>query len=122
MPEWAELDPWADIGFHAMPAIMLSIDLLFFSPPWMIAALPAMGVSGILAFSYWWWVERCYTQNGWYPYPLFEVLTPAWRAVLFIGSALTMTLSTIMLKWFYGRVNGYETKEPLKARSGKAAG
>lgn len=122
MPEWVELDPWADVGFHAMPAIMLMIDLLFFSPPWTIAALPAMGASGILAFSYWWWVERCYAHNGWYPYPLFEVLTPAWRAVLFTGSALTMTLSTVMLKWFYGRVNGYGMKEPLKARPGKAAG
>lgn len=44
---------------------MLSIDLLFLSPPWTITALPAMGVSSILAFSYWFWVEQCYKHNGW---------------------------------------------------------
>ena len=66
MPDFMRLDPLADIGFHAMPALMLTIDLLFFSPPWTIAALPAMGVSAVLAFSYWFWVELCYRQNGWY--------------------------------------------------------
>ncbi len=54
-----------DVGFHAMPAMMLCIDLLFLSPPWTITALPAMGVSSILAFSYWFWVEQCYKHNGW---------------------------------------------------------
>ena len=54
-----------------MPAIMLSIDLLFLSPPWTITALPTMGVSIILAFSYWFWVERCYKYNGWFVSPPF---------------------------------------------------
>ncbi|MCJ1408656.1 hypothetical protein MMC19_002731 [Ptychographa xylographoides] len=121
MPDWVQLDPYADIGFHFMPAFMLTIDLLFFSPPWTITTLPAMGVSGILAFSYWWWVEHCYAHNGWYPYPLFELLGPVARAGLFVGSALVMTLSTASLKWFYGRINGYGLDGPIKAnpRRGK---
>lgn len=106
MPEWAQLDPWAgtsipisldrmhhpgemnqlndfpDVGFHAVPALMLSIDLLFLSPPWTITALPAMGVSSILAFSYWFWVELCYQHNGWSVLPL-ELS----RSFLFVSSS-----------------------------------
>ncbi|MCJ1234119.1 hypothetical protein MMC14_002077 [Varicellaria rhodocarpa] len=123
MPDWVVLDPWADFGFHAVPAIMLTIDLLFFSPPWTISALPAMGVSAVLAFSYWVWVEVCYAQNGWYPYPLFEVLTPVWRAVLFTGSAVTMTASTVVLKGVYRRVNGYGVgEEPIPGKVRLGAG
>jgi len=33
----------ADLSFHAVPAIVLAIDLLFLSPPWTIEALPAFG-------------------------------------------------------------------------------
>jgi len=118
MPDWVRLDPRADIGFHAMPAIMLVLDLLFLSPPWTITALPSIGVSGMLAFAYWFWIEQCYQHNGWYPYPLFEALTTPWRAVLFAFSAIVMTLSTVTLKWLYGRVNGYGTDSGPRARPG----
>jgi hypothetical protein len=54
-----------DFGFHAMPAIMLTLDLLLLSPPWTIRAYPAMALSTTLAFLYWGWVEYCYSRNGW---------------------------------------------------------
>jgi len=57
-----------------------------------------------------------------YPYPIFEILTPAWRAALFVGSALVMTLSTATLKWLYGRVNGYGIGTPPRARPGAVKG
>lgn len=66
-----------------------------------------MGLSSGIAFSYWWWVEHCYAQNGWYPYPLFELLSPLARAGLFVASAVLMTASTVALKWTYGLVNGW---------------
>ena len=87
MPDWVELDPWAgklvllgggryeslrgqltnavDVGFHAVPSVLLVIDLLFLSPPWTITVLPAMGLSAVLAFGYWIWVEHCFRHNGW---------------------------------------------------------
>lgn len=99
------------LGFHAMPAILLTLDLLLLSPPWTIAALPAMGLSAILAFSYWGWVEHCYKHNGWYPYPLFELLSTGQRVVLFGAAAMTMTASTALLKWLYGRVNGLQGEQ-----------
>lgn len=54
-----------DFGFHAMPAIMLTVDLLLLSPPWTIKAYPAMALSLALAFLYWGWVEWCFSHNGW---------------------------------------------------------
>ena len=64
VPPEIHIAPWADVGFHAMPSILLTIDLLFLSPPWTITAVPAMGVSSVLAVSYWAWVEHCYKHNG----------------------------------------------------------
>ncbi|KAI9739752.1 MAG: hypothetical protein M1834_006472 [Cirrosporium novae-zelandiae] len=107
IPDWAEpITIYADVGFHLMPAFVLSLDLLFLSPPWTITALPSIAVSTIFAFAYWGWVEVCYTHNGWYPYPIFELLEPKIRGLLFAGSAIVMATSTATLKWIYGRVNG----------------
>ncbi|MCJ1474602.1 hypothetical protein MMC13_003262 [Lambiella insularis] len=122
MPSWVVLDPYADIGFHLMPALMLTLDLLFFSPPWTIPALPALGLSGVLAFGYWWWVEHCYAHNGWYPYPLFELLSPWARAGLFMASAAFMTASTVALKWTYERVNGWGSGEVVKVNAERLGG
>lgn len=117
VPPEVDLNPYADIGFHLMPALLLSIDLLFFSPPWTIHAFPAMGLSSVLAFGYWAWVEHCFKHNGWYPYPLFAAMSTPQRAILFGASAVTMTGSTMMLKRLYGRVNGLQG-EQKKARPG----
>jgi FAR-17a/AIG1-like protein len=64
VPPGIHLAPLADIGFHAAPSILLVIDLLFLSPPWTINALPAMGLSSVIAVAYWAWVEQCYKYNG----------------------------------------------------------
>jgi hypothetical protein len=55
-----------DFGFHAMPAIMLALDLLLYSPPWTVKSYGAMTVSLTFAFLYWGWIEFCYSKNGWY--------------------------------------------------------
>lgn len=107
LPEWAPTLPFsADFGFHAVPAIALGVDLLFFSPPYAVGVLPALGVSSVIAMGYWFWVEECYRHNGWYPYPIFDVLDVTGRAGLFAGSAVLMTISTLCLKWVYTKVNG----------------
>ncbi|RFU31346.1 hypothetical protein B7463_g4995, partial [Scytalidium lignicola] len=107
VPPDLEPSTWADIGFHANPAIFLTLDLLLFSPPWTINALPAMGLSSSIAVAYWFWVEHCYSYNGWYPYPLFAQLDTPQRIILFGIAAVTMTASTVMLQWLYGMVNGW---------------
>ncbi|TLS26300.1 hypothetical protein PpBr36_05226 [Pyricularia pennisetigena] len=101
--------PWAvDIGYHAAPAIFLTIDLLFFSPPWTVKANGAVGLSVVLAFLYWGWIEHCASHNGWYPYPILGLLNTAQRAVFFAFCAGLEASSTMALKWLYGKVNGIE--------------
>lgn len=79
-PDWAPpLELHADLGFHALPSIALVIDLLFFSPPYAVDFLPAFGLSGLIAFGYWFWIEHCYQKNGFYPYPIFELLNTTQR-------------------------------------------
>jgi hypothetical protein len=64
VPPDLHIDPVADVGFHAMPTILLAVDLLFLSPPYAIGLLPVMGLSSAFAVSYWAWVELCFKHNG----------------------------------------------------------
>ncbi|CAK7265793.1 hypothetical protein SEPCBS119000_001693 [Sporothrix epigloea] len=95
-----------DIGFHLAPALFLTADLLLFSPPWTIRLREASILSFCIAFSYWAWVEYCFSYNGFYPYPIFQLLTTQQRIVLFAISAVLMTASTLALKQLYHYING----------------
>lgn len=108
VPKELELPLTPDLSFHLAPSVMLVLDLLFLSPPWAISVLPALALSMSIAFAYWFWIELCYSKNGFYPYPLFALMNTNQRIGLFVGSAVFMTLSTIMLKWVYGKINGLE--------------
>ncbi|TDZ17735.1 UPF0641 membrane protein [Colletotrichum orbiculare MAFF 240422] len=108
IPEGFELHWLPDVGFHLIPAVVLSLDLILFSPPWTIRAYSAMAISMTFAFAYWGWVELCFSKNGVYPYPIFAILNTAQRVGLFTFSAFLMTASTALLKWVYGRFNGFE--------------
>lgn len=80
LPDWAPPLPFhTDLSFHAIPSLSLVVDLLFFSPPYTIAFAPALALSGCIAFGYWFWIERCYRFNNFYPYPIFEMLGTAER-------------------------------------------
>jgi len=108
VPPGHELPIIPDIGLHAMPAIMLTLDLILLNPPWSIKAYGAMKLDLVLVFLYWGWIEYCFSLNGWYPYPLLALLS-AWQKLLIcIISAALMTGSTMVLKRIYGRVNGPE--------------
>lgn len=106
IPKEFQLGLLPDIGFHAVPAVLLTVDYLLFSPPWTISFRQALGLSTAFAFGYWFWVEQCYRHNGWYPYPVFEILTTPWRIVLFCFSGALMAGSTEVLKFMYSKVNG----------------
>lgn len=110
VPPDFELPLSADVGFHATPTILLLVDLLFFSPPWTIAVLPALGLSSVIAVGYWIWVEHCYSVNGFYPYPLMELLGFKERVALFGGSAVLMAAVSGLIGWVYRVVNGVEMK------------
>jgi len=105
-----------DLGFHLFPALLLMVDLLLLSPPWTHKVLEAGGMGVLLAGVYWVWTEECYKRNGWYPYPLFEMLDAPQRAMVFSASAVTFTVSSLCLKRVYDLYNG-KLKAKLKATS-----
>lgn len=54
-----------DIGFHFAPGLLLVVDFLLFSPPWTVGTPLVMALSTGIAFAYWYWIELCYSKNGW---------------------------------------------------------
>lgn len=54
-----------DLGFHAIPAIFLTLDAMLLNPLWTINAYSATALGSLVAFSYWGWVEYCFSHNGW---------------------------------------------------------
>ncbi|CAO2648997.1 Nn.00g099460.m01.CDS01 [Neocucurbitaria sp. VM-36] len=109
-----------DLGFHLVPAVVLTLDAILLSPPWPTmpmnpqAPMIMLVASTSIAFVYWWWIELCYSHNGYYPYPLFEMLTTLQRVGLFALSGTTMWVVGGALRALYAWVNGYETTEELE--------
>ncbi|KAF2133946.1 hypothetical protein P153DRAFT_101364 [Dothidotthia symphoricarpi CBS 119687] len=109
-----------DIGFHLVPAVVLSLDAVLLSPPWPTspvntqAPLLTLGLSTGIAFGYWWWIELCYSHNGFYPYPLFGLLSTVQRIGLFAVSGATMWAVGGGLRVLYAWVNGFETVEAME--------
>lgn len=120
IPDWAQLPLTADLGFHAIPSIVLVADLLLLSPPWAISGPQAMGLSTTLAFGYWFWIEQCFSHNGFYPYPIFDMVGTMGRVGLFTMSAAVMTGSTVALRWLYATVNGSESGNRSAGQIGTA--
>ncbi|KAF2456684.1 FAR-17a/AIG1-like protein [Lineolata rhizophorae] len=119
LPDWAPRLPLAvDLGFHAAPALVLALDLVLFSPPPARPPARTFALSAALALAYWFWIELCFARNGFYPYPIFALLTPPWRVALFSAAAAIMTLSTFFLDWLYAALNG---REPVTAPAPMAA-
>ena len=106
VPTWAQLPLLPDLSFHAVPSVALTLDFLLLSPPWTITLRQTLSLTGVLAFSYWLWVEQCFAHNAYYPYPIFELVGFEGRLGLFAMSAVVMTGSTALLKELYKKVNG----------------
>jgi hypothetical protein len=109
-----------DLAFHLIPAVVLTLDTTLLSPPWPSspmnphAQMIMLVASTVVAFSYWWWIELCYKHNGFYPYPIFALLTTAQRVGLFAVSGATMWGVGGALRALYVWVNGLESVEELE--------
>ncbi|RKF64544.1 UPF0641 membrane protein [Golovinomyces cichoracearum] len=88
----------ADFGLHAMPTILLILDLILFSPPWTISISQAAAISSTVGASYWMFLEHCFSQNEFYPYPLLGKLNLVQRATLFFFCAILMALNSLLLQ------------------------
>ncbi|PVH97778.1 hypothetical protein DM02DRAFT_616247 [Periconia macrospinosa] len=112
----------ADFGFHLFPAVVLTIDNLFLSPPWPTqpinprASLVSLLMSTVIAFLYWFWIELCYSRNGFYPYPIFALLSTPQRIVLFAGSGVIMWVIGVVLRGAYRSLNGVEDMRAVEKK------
>ncbi|KAI1061353.1 hypothetical protein LB507_011227 [Fusarium sp. FIESC RH6] len=105
MPEDLVIDPLPDLGFHLVPAVLLVLDLLLWSPRATISTRSMMSLSTILAAVYWCWIELCFYKNGWYPYPMMDQFTATQRVVIFVASAGLLTASSSGLQWVHGKIH-----------------
>ncbi|KAF8451529.1 hypothetical protein BGX38DRAFT_483422 [Terfezia claveryi] len=123
--KWVRLGCYAFGGRHSHPLLGYWPDFTpcclstspdapnFRSPPWTLTIIEAAGLGSSIAGGYWLWTEECYRRNGWYPYPLFEMLNTQQRALVFTASAVTFTISSLCLKRLYDLFNG-KVKSELK--------
>ncbi|KAF2242787.1 hypothetical protein BU26DRAFT_534762 [Trematosphaeria pertusa] len=115
----------ADLNFHLWPSVLLCIDTLLLSPPWPTtpanprASLLSLVTSTVIAFLYWFWIELCYSRNGFYPYPIFGLLDTKQRVGLFALSGVTMWAVGAGLRWVYVAVNGMEEERDAEGRKTK---
>ncbi|KAM0412841.1 hypothetical protein ACHAPD_007888 [Fusarium lateritium] len=65
MPEDLIIDPLPDLGFHLVPAVLLILDFVLWSPRATITTRSMMSLSTVLAVVYWCWIELCFYKNGW---------------------------------------------------------
>ncbi len=65
VPPGHEIPFVPDFGFHAVPAILLTIDLMLLSPPWPVRTYGTMMIGPIFVFVYWAWIELCFSVVGW---------------------------------------------------------
>lgn len=131
VPPGHEVPFLVDVGFHAMPTALLTLDLLFLSPPWTIRPGESLALGAVSTASYFAWLEYCYTRNKWYiyqertaclatrglptninvlpkryPYPFLMKLSVSQKLALGAGSALFVSGSTMALKWTHRRILG----------------
>ncbi|KAF2740497.1 hypothetical protein EJ04DRAFT_508014 [Polyplosphaeria fusca] len=116
-PDLPMLPVLADFGFHLFPALLLAADVVLLSPPWPTsptnpnASAIMLTASTMISFSYWYWIELCYSHNGFYPYPIFALLNTLQRVGLFAMSGIMFWMVGSGLRWIYAVVNGIEEKE-----------
>lgn len=98
---------------------------MLLSPPWPSVPMnPHASVLMLLtctsiAFLYWFWIELCYAHNGFYPYPIFALLSTWQRVALFAGSGAAMWGVWAGLRGVYAWVNGIEGETMGVGKGGK---
>ncbi|BGP38322.1 hypothetical protein JCM10450v2_002268 [Rhodotorula kratochvilovae] len=71
-----------DLALHALPALFLWLDFLFFSPPFPARAHPAL-IAATATGAYCAWMEYCAKGNGRYPYPMLDTMPPLARLAFY---------------------------------------
>lgn len=94
----ALLPQWVDLSIHVYPAFVETVDVLFFTSRYRNSSVSAFTLFLAITALYWKWVHHTFSMNGFFPYPLLELLDQEKRAMLFVGATVILTLNFKALK------------------------
>lgn len=98
-PELMALFPiHADISMHAVPTVLLLIETFVFSAAIETSNARAALIYAAYGTGYYFWTERNARLNGWYPYPMFDLMSRAQRIGTFVGATAIAFLAFLVLK------------------------
>lgn len=115
-----------DFGLHGAPAILLLIDFLCFSSNWTLNPLMTLILYANLGLGYWYvlfncrtkhpswvtnyfsrvWVHKTYAMNGYFPYPLLEIVSVQQRLLIFTIAILLMFSAFLTLRKIHYAIHG----------------
>ncbi|KAG2200667.1 hypothetical protein INT47_005823, partial [Mucor saturninus] len=81
-----ELPPFLDICIHLLPACCLLTDMLLFHTSFKRSPLHILAIY-VFALAYYYWVNVCYEQNGYWVYPLLAEMGDTQRGLFFVFCA-----------------------------------
>lgn len=83
---------WLDVCMHFLPSIVELIDVVFFHPQWTMSVLASVGMFSPFVYAYWVWIHFTYKKNGFFPYPMLEMVTTSQRIQIFVVSGIILAL------------------------------
>ncbi|BFZ55091.1 hypothetical protein PYCC9005_002130 [Savitreella phatthalungensis] len=98
---------------HAIPTILLLVEIFGMSEALEASTLVGMVTYSLYGLGYYAWIKHCQSINGWYPYPMFDLMTEAQRRMTVAGATIIAFGSFLGLRWAYRLV--YGTPPPNKA-------
>lgn len=94
----ATLPQWVDLSIHVYPAIVEVLDVLFYTSRFNTSSISVFTLFSVITGLYWSWVHHTFSKNGFFPYPLLELLDQQKRVALFVGATVILTISYKILK------------------------
>lgn len=96
----------ADLSMHALPTLLLLVEVFALSEA--LDASPRTGaiIYGAFGAAYYAWVTHCASKNGWYPYPMLDLMTEPQRALTVAGATTLAFASFLALKALHAAVYG----------------
>ncbi|KAL1944602.1 hypothetical protein VTO73DRAFT_3032 [Trametes versicolor] len=95
----ARLSLPVDLALHAAPAIAMFIDFYFFEPRYSksVSRRGSIALAALSGSWYSWWVERCASYNGFFPYPFLTENPYNIRVLIYTGATVFSAVSFMVL-------------------------
>ncbi|KAK7204624.1 FAR-17a/AIG1-like protein [Myxozyma melibiosi] len=113
----AVLPPLVDFGLHGAPSILLLVDYFVFTSNWIIHPAATFVLYSSLGVGYWFWTQKTYAMNGFYPYPLLEIVTTPQRIGIFAVSIIILFSIYLTLRKIHMAIHGKKLPVPIQEKA-----